>query len=133
MFDFVTPWTVAHQAPLSMGFSRQEYWSGLPCRPPEDLPNTGTEPGSPVLQADSLLSEPPENPSPDRYLPSILIIGFIICQLGSLVVQIVKNLPAMWETQVSSLGWDDPLEKGMVTYSIILAWRIPWTEYPGRL
>ena len=41
---FVTPWTVARQAPLSMGFSRQEYWSGLPCSPPQDLPNPGIEP-----------------------------------------------------------------------------------------
>ena len=43
---FVTPWTVAYQAPLSMGFSRLEYWSGLPCPPPRDLPNPGTEPRS---------------------------------------------------------------------------------------
>ena len=43
---FVTPWTVAHQAPLSMGFSRQEYWNGLPCPPPEDLPDPGIEPES---------------------------------------------------------------------------------------
>ena len=43
---FVTPWTVAHQAPLSVGFSRQEYWSGLPCPPPGDLPDPGMEPGS---------------------------------------------------------------------------------------
>ena len=60
---FVTPWTVAHQAPLSIGFPRQEYWSGYPCPPPRDLPNPGTEPGSPALQADSLPSEPPGNPS----------------------------------------------------------------------
>ena len=58
---FATPWTIAHQALLSMGFSRQEYWSGLPCPPPGDLPNVGIEPRSPALQADSLLSEPPEN------------------------------------------------------------------------
>ena len=54
---FVTPWTVARQAPLSMGFSRQEYWSGVPCLPPEDLPNPGVEPESltsPALQVDSL-------------------------------------------------------------------------------
>ena len=50
----VTPWTVACQAPLSMGFSRQQYWSDLPCPPPQDLPRPGTEPGSPALQADSL-------------------------------------------------------------------------------
>ena len=50
----VTPWTVACQARLSMGFSRQQYWSDLPCPPPQDLPHPGTEPGSPALQADSL-------------------------------------------------------------------------------
>ena len=53
---------VACQAPLSMGFSRQEYWSGLPCPPPEYLSNPGTEPRSPTLQTDSLLSEPPGKP-----------------------------------------------------------------------
>ena len=52
-----TPQTVACQAPLSMGFSRQEYWSGLPFPSPEDLPNPGIKPGSPTLQADSLPSE----------------------------------------------------------------------------
>ena len=56
---FATPWTVAHQAPLSMGFSRREYWSGLPFPCPGDLPNPGTEPGFPALQADTLPSEPP--------------------------------------------------------------------------
>ena len=56
---FATPWTVAHQAPPSMGFSRQEYWSGLPFPSPEDLPNPGIEPGSLPLQADALTSEPP--------------------------------------------------------------------------
>ena len=45
----------------------------------------------------------------------------------------VKNVPAMWETWVKSLGWEDPLEKRMATHSRILAWRIPWTEEPGRL
>ena len=47
--DSATPWTVAHQAPLSMGFSRQQYWNGLPFTSPEDLPNPGIEPGSPAL------------------------------------------------------------------------------------
>ena len=45
----------------------------------------------------------------------------------------VKNLPAMQETQIRSLGWEDPLEDGMVTHPNILAWRIPWTEEPGTL
>ena len=49
------------------------------------------------------------------------------------MAQIVKNLPAMQETQVQSLVWEDPLEKGMATHSTILAWRIPWTEDLGRL
>ena len=54
---FVTPWTVAYQTLPSMGFSRQEYWSGVPFPSPGDLPNPGIEPGSPALQADSLLTE----------------------------------------------------------------------------
>ena len=53
-----TPWTVTYQAPQSMGFSRQEYGSGLPFPSPGDLPNPGIEPGSPALQTDALLSEP---------------------------------------------------------------------------
>ena len=56
---FATPWTVAYQAPLSMDFSKQEYWSGVPFPSPGDLPNTRIKPGSPALQADSLLFEPP--------------------------------------------------------------------------
>ena len=60
---FVTPWTIAHQAPPSMGFSRQEYWSGLPFPSPGDLPDSGIEPRSPALQADTLTSEPPGKPS----------------------------------------------------------------------
>ena len=54
---FATPWTVACQAPLSVGFSREEYWSGLPFLSPGDLPDPGIEPRSPTLQADSLPSE----------------------------------------------------------------------------
>ena len=53
--------------------------------------------------------------------------------VASLVAQTVKNLPAMWETQVRSLVWEDPLEKGMANYSSILAWRIPWIEESGGL
>ena len=54
---FVTPWTVAYQAPQFMEFSRHEYWSGLPFPSPVDLPDPGIKPGSPTLQADTLLSE----------------------------------------------------------------------------
>ena len=56
---FATLWTIAHQAPLSMGFPRQEYWSGLPFPSPGDLPHPGIKPGPPTLQADSLPTEPP--------------------------------------------------------------------------
>ena len=59
---FATPWTVAYEASLSMGFSRQEYWSGLPFPSPGDLPDPGIEPGSPTLEADALTSEPPGKP-----------------------------------------------------------------------
>ena len=55
---FATPWTVAHQAPPSMGFPTQQYWSGLPFPSPGDLPDPGIEPRSPTLQADALTSEP---------------------------------------------------------------------------
>ena len=60
---FVTPRTVAHQAPLSLGFSRQEHWSGLPFPSPGDLPDPGIEPWSPAFQANALTSEPPGKPS----------------------------------------------------------------------
>ena len=59
VLPFAMPWTVAHQAPPSMGFSRQVYWSGLPFPSPGDLPDLGIEPRSPEFQADALISEPP--------------------------------------------------------------------------
>ena len=99
-----------------MGFSRQQYWSGLPFPSPGDLPNAGIEPWSPAFQADALTSEPPEKQ-----------------HWASLVAQTVKRLPAMWETQVRSLGREDPLEKEMATHSSTVAWRIPWMEEPGGL
>ena len=64
---FATPWTLAYQAPPSMGFSRQEYWSGLPFPSPGDLPDPGIEPGSPAFQADTLTSEPPGKSSTHDY------------------------------------------------------------------
>ena len=68
MSDSATPWTVAYQAPLSMEFSRQEYWSGLPFPSPGDLPNPGIEPGSPALQADALPSEPTGKPKLQKHV-----------------------------------------------------------------
>ena len=56
-----------------------------------------------------------------------------LCNQGFSVAQMVKNLPTMWETWVWYLGWEDPLEEGMVTHASILAWRIPWTKEPDKL
>ena len=58
---------------------------------------------------------------------------FIALSRAFLIAQVVKRLPAMWETRVRALDLEDPLEKEMATYSSILAWKIPWTEEPGRL
>ena len=74
---FGIPWTVAHQTPLTMEFSRQEYWSGLSFPSPRDLPDPGIEPGSPTLWADSLLSEPPGKPFRQLalYFIPLLLLG----------------------------------------------------------
>ena len=64
---------------------------------------------------------------------SIIIYLAVKNVLTSLVAQMVKHLPTMWEIQVRSLGWEDPLEKEMANHSSTLAWKILWTEEPGRL
>ena len=79
---FVTLWTVAHQAPPSMGFSRQEYWSGLPFPSSEDLPDPGIKPRSPILQADALTSEPPGKPLIDNVRYYYLTCS-LLCLLSS--------------------------------------------------
>ena len=73
---FVTLWTVAYQASPSMGFSRQEYWSGLPFPSPGDLPDPGIETGSPALEADTLTSEPPGKPPKKCLLLLVLLSRF---------------------------------------------------------
>ena len=84
------------------------------------------------MQADALLSEPPgSNAGDPSSIPGLgrspgEWIGYPLqYSRASLVAQMVKNPPAIWETLVQSLGWEDPLEEGMATYSYILAWRIP--------
>ena len=77
---FVTPWTVAHQARLSMEFSRQEYWSGLPCPPPGNCPKLGIKPRSPALQADSLLPELSGKPKNTRVGSLALLQGIFLNQ-----------------------------------------------------
>ena len=72
---FAIPWTIAHQAPPSTGFSRQKYWSGLPFPSPGDLPNPGTESRSLTLQADALTSEPPGKGSEVKSLSHVQLFG----------------------------------------------------------
>ena len=108
---FGAPWTVAHQAPLSMGFPRQVYWSALPFPPPGDLPNPGTEPASPALQADSLPAEPPGK--------SLCRVHFFPCNLKYCLVlskwteypqprtelKVVPGSPVRWMKQPDFLRW----------------------------
>ena len=77
---FVIAWTVACQAPLSLGFSRQEYWNGLPCLPPGDLPNSGIKRRSPALQVDSSLPEPPGKPNNTGVGSLSLLQGIFLTQ-----------------------------------------------------
>ena len=63
----------------------------------------------------------------------MFLLSSIVPDRASLVAQIVKNLSAMQETRIRSLGWEDPLEKARAMHSSILAWRSPWTDEPGRL
>ena len=75
---------------------------------------------------------------PMKYIAFVFLEHLAFCiglfrKRASPVAQLVKNLPAMWQTWVRSLGWEDPLEKEMATHSSILAWKIPWTEEPGGL
>ena len=97
--SFVTPWTVAHQAPLFTGFPRQEYWSGLPFPPPEDLPNPGIKPESCVS---CIYPEPPGK-------------AFMKNNCFQKNVGDAGSIP----------GWKDPLKKEMAIQSSFLAWEIP--------
>ena len=132
----MTPWTVAHQAPLSIEFSRQEYWYELilfsrRSSQPKDRTHVSCI-GRQILYQQRHLGSwltdciPIQNKKFKKDKGSF-------CLRVSLVVQAIKNLPATQETQVQSLGREDPLEKELETHSSTLAWRIPWTEKPGGL
>ena len=84
-----TPWTVAHQAPLSMGFSRPEYWSGLPFLTPADLPNPGTELPSPALAGGFFTTEPPGKP---------------VCTYAHLIKRQLKSLAGEVKAEISASG-----------------------------
>ena len=108
-------------------------WVAVPS--PGDLPDPGIEPRSPAFQADSLPSEPPGKYlfEANFFFYGSEINNFVQIKMASPVAQKVKNLPAMQETGVQSLGQEDILKKEMETHSSILAWKIPWTEEPDRL
>ena len=89
---FATPWTVAYQAPPSMEFSRQEFWSGLPLPSPGDLPNPGIEPGSPSLQANALPSEPPGKPHGKREKDKVTLRKMIRKSTFLTVLEALTNL-----------------------------------------
>jgi len=88
---FVTPWTLAYQAPLSMGFSRQEYWSRLPFPPPGDLPNPGTERAFPALAGGFFTTEPPGEPRCLFWSLLLLFSGSVACQ-ASLSFTVFQSL-----------------------------------------
>ena len=157
----MTTWTAAHQAPLSMEFSRPEYWSGLSFPSPGYLPDPGIEPMSPALQVNSLPSEPPGKPS-----------CFCECTLkraqgpctGTTLRDVIGGEEKAMGTHSSTLAWKNPMDGGawwaavsgvaqswtrlsdfpftflfhslenkMATHSSVLAWRIPGTAEPGGL
>ena len=92
---FATPWTVAHQAPPSMGFSKQEYWSGLPFPSPGDRPNLGIQPRSPTLLADALTSEPPGKP--DTYGIKVNISTSLNCAIQDIKYSVCNHDPSVWQ------------------------------------
>ena len=93
---FGIPWTVACQAPLSMGFSRQEYWSGFPFPPPGDLPHPGIEPRSPTLQVDSLPAEPQGKPKNTRVGSLSLLQGIFLTQESNWIPCIAGGFLTNW-------------------------------------
>ena len=94
---FATPWAVTYQAPPPMGFSRQEYWSGLPFPSPRELSNPGIEPGSPALEADALTSEPPGKPKKEQlilfYYFSSVISWAAVPLSGPCCLSKIRNAP----------------------------------------
>ena len=89
--SFVTPWTVARQAPLSMGFPRQEYWSELPFPTPKDLPNPEIEPVSPALAGSFLTTGPPGQPSFHQFL-FLFKCGYKMFEMTRWFTVVMKNI-----------------------------------------
>ena len=121
MSDSETPWTVAHQALFCPGrFSRQEYWSGLPCPPPGDLPTPGIKLRSPALQADSLLSEAPGKPKNTGVGTLSLLQGIFLTQesKGSPALQVILYQLSYQESpQIMHMLWIFYVTGGLVNKS----------------
>ena len=99
----------------------------MPSLPPGDLPDLGIETASPALAGGFFTTSATwEAAFPPRYERALKL-------KASLVAQMVKRLPTMWETRIRSLGQEDPLEKEMAIHSSTLAWKIPWMEKHGRV
>ena len=123
---FGTPCTVAYQASPSMGFSRQEYWSGLPFPSPGDLPDPGIEPGSPAFQADTLTSEPPGKPMTnlDNILKSRdITLPTKVCIVKTMVFPVIVYRCESWTIKKAECGRIHAFE--------LWCWRrllrVPWT------
>ena len=149
----MTPWTVARQAPLSMGFSRKEYWSELPFPPPGDLPDPGiklTSPMSPALQTNSLPIEPSGKLYSAVEISNSLRLAQYLGEGNGTPLQYPclgnpMDGGAWWasvhgvaksQTRLSNFTFTfhfHALEKEMATHSSVLAWRIPGTREPGGL
>ena len=119
-----TPWTKARQAPLSMGSSRQEYWSSWSFPSPGDLPDSGTEPRSPVLQADSLSTEPPKKPHTHSF-PGVLSDKDPACQCRRCKRRgfdpWVRKIPwRIWQPTPAFLPGESPGQRSLAGYS-------PWS------
>ena len=127
---FAAPWTIAFQAPLSMEFSRQEYWSGLPFLSPGGLPNPGIEPGSPVLQADALPSEPPGKPLWYHFLNDLGFPGSLAGKESSCSVGDLVSIPGLGRSPGEGKGYTlqySGLENSMdcIIYGVTKSWTGP--------
>ena len=132
---FATPWTAARQASLSITNSRSLL---KPMSIESVMHPTISSSVSPFSSCLQCFPASGSFPMSQFFASGGQSVGAshsadktqLSCNWASLVAQMVKNLPAIQETWVQSLGWEDPLEKGMATHSGTLAWRIPWTEEP---